>query len=392
MRVNCSLKEIWENSIIGIIICNNGKITKINPIASTLFGYETEELIGREINSFLMVENHDILNQITQDLLFSEENINLEFRILTKKGEEKWLLAKIINKREKEFSTNIFQFIDITKYKLIEKKLSESENLYRTIFETTGSATIIIEEDMTISLLNKEFENMTGYKKSDWEGKKKWTEYVAKKDLERMKKYHVLRRKDPSAVPRKYEHDLIDSNGKIRHVHLTVDMIPGTKKSVASFTDITEWKEAQRDLHIKSKRLEELNTALRVLLNDRDKVRKDLEENIVTNINNLILPYIEKARVQAEDKRVIVYLDIIESNLKDIFSPFYRRLSEKYLFLTPREKQIAKLIREGKTSKEIADILNTTKYNIDIYRYRLRKKFGLSDRKISLYSYLTNNI
>ena len=64
-------------------------------------------------------------------------------------------------------------FMNITKRKIVENKLFESENLYRAIFETTGTATIIIEDDMTISLLNSEFENMTGYRRAEWEGEEK---------------------------------------------------------------------------------------------------------------------------------------------------------------------------------------------------------------------------
>ncbi len=73
--------------------------------------------------------------------------------------------------------------MDVTIRKTVAEKLRESENLYRAIFETTGTATIIIEEDKTISLLNSEFEKMTGYRREEWEGKKQWTEYVAPKDV-----------------------------------------------------------------------------------------------------------------------------------------------------------------------------------------------------------------
>jgi PAS domain S-box-containing protein len=285
--------------------------------------------------------------------------------------------------------------MDITLRKMVGEQLQESENIYRAIFETTGTATIIIEADKMISLLNSEFEKMTGYKRAEWEGKKKWTQYVASKDLSRMKKYHSLRRKDPAAAPRNYEHDLIDNEGRIRHMFLTVDMIPGTKKSVASFTDITEWKEAERglkkrekELRIKSRSLGELNTTLRVLLKEREGDREELEDKVLSNVRAFVLPYVDKLRRNRLDTKATAYVDIMESNLMDIISPFSRKISSKYRNLTPKEIQLANFIKEGKTSKEIADFLNVSKSAVDINRYRLRNKLGLNKVKANLRSHL----
>ncbi len=135
---------------------------------------------------------------------------------------------------------------DITGRKQAEEALKESENKYRTIFETTGAGTFIIEEDTTISLINKEFETLSGYTKEELEGKKSWTEFAAKEDLEMMKEYHRLRRIDPCSAPRNYEFRFIDRHGHIKNVFLTVSMIPGQKKSVASMVDITERKRMEQ--------------------------------------------------------------------------------------------------------------------------------------------------
>jgi DNA-binding CsgD family transcriptional regulator len=210
-----------------------------------------------------------------------------------------------------------------------------------------------------------------------------------------MKKYHVLRRKDPTAAPRNYEHDLIDHEGRIRHMFLTVDMIPGTKKSVASFTDITEWKEAERglknrekELRIKSRSLEELNTTLRVLLKEREADREELEDKVISNVRAFVLPYINKLRESHLDSKAMAYVDITQSNLMDIISPFSRKISLKYRPLTPKEIQIANFIKGGKTSKEIADLLSVSKSAVDIHRYRLRNKLGLNKAKANLRSHL----
>lgn len=179
---------------------------------------------------------------------------------------------------------------DITEFKRAKDALRESEEKYRTIFETTGTATIIIEEDTTISLVNTEFEKLTGYSKEELEGKKSWTEFVAKDDLERMKEYRRLRRIDPSTAPRNYEFRAIDKKGNIKDVFTTVAMIPGTKKSVASFLDITKRKQLEDELKKYSDRLEELveertnelkttNEKLQQEIAERKRTEEELRNN-----------------------------------------------------------------------------------------------------------------
>ena len=137
------------------------------------------------------------------------------------------------------------QLGSVIQRKRVEEVLRESENTYRTIFETTGTATVIIEDDRTISLVNSEFEKLSGYSKEESQGKKSWTEFVVKDDLAGMKEYHRVRRVDPTAAPRNYEFRFIDRQGNVRDIFLAIAMIPGTKKSVASLLDITERKRAE---------------------------------------------------------------------------------------------------------------------------------------------------
>lgn len=279
--------------------------------------------------------------------------------------------------------------IDLTELKDAERRLKESERFYRTLFETTGNATIIIENDMTISLVNSEFEKLTGFKKKDWEGKKKWTDFIAgKEDLKRLTHYHQLRRKDPERVPRNYEYRMRDSRGRIRNIYCTVDMIPGTSKSFSSFADITEIRNAEQELSRKSKKLEDLNTTLTVLLNKRSEDLEDTQNRILSNVKELVLPYIKMMKQTNLNQKSLSFLELIEANLKEIVSPFTNKLSTQYLNLTPKEIQIANFIKEGKTSKEIAQIMNLSKSAIDVHRYRLRRKVGLNRIKTNLRNHL----
>ena len=543
---------------------------------------------------------------------------------------------------------------DITESKKMQERLWESEAWYRTIFETTAAATVILEEDTTISLVNTEFEKLSGYSKEEMEGKRRWTEFVVQDDLARMQEYHRLRRIDSKAAPRNYEFRLISRDGRIRDAFLTIAIIPETTRSVASILDITKRKQAEaaaresearlralinnlpfefwaldsslryimqniaslknygdvvgkriediempaevkakwvaqdikvlggeilheeyerevegekkayenfaapvivnegvigivgvaidvtarkraedalresekrladiidflpdatfaidiekkviawnkaieemtgtkaeeilgkrdyeyslpfygsrkpllidlifkddqeiekrydylqkeadvilgeadvplkggsrtlwgkarplydskgsivgaiqsirditerrraekalikreKELEVKTRNLEELNTALKVLLKQREVDKDELEERTLSNVKHLILPYIDKLKKGSLEARDEAYIGIVESNLKDIVSPFSQRLSSKYMTFTPKELQVANLIKEGRTTKEIAELLNASPGTIDFHRNNIRNKLNLKNKRANLRSYL----
>lgn len=137
-----------------------------------------------------------------------------------------------------------------------KETLSESKVLYRTVFENTGTATIIGEDDTTIYLANTQFQSLSGYSKEELEGKKNWTDFIVEEDLAMMLQYHRLRRVNPEAAPKHYELRFHDRHGTTRNIYITVDLIPGTQKSVLSFMDITELKRAEREVRELNQELE----------------------------------------------------------------------------------------------------------------------------------------
>jgi len=147
-------------------------------------------------------------------------------------------------------------------------------------------------------------------------------------------------------------------------------------------------KERTSEVKIKTKRLEQINTAMKVLLKKREEDKKELEDNVVTNVRELIAPYFKKIKKTNLDDQQKALLSIIESNVNEIISPFIRRLSLKHLNLTPAEIRIASLIKHGKTTKEIAKILKVSPRTIDTHRKNLRKKVGLVHKKANLRSHL----
>lgn len=125
----------------------------------------------------------------------------------------------------------------------LERKATAEQ--YRTVFENTGTAMCILEEDMTISMINQRFEELSGYSREEIEGKK-WTDFVTENFLEKMQRYHKARRKAGKKPPTHYDFEFINKKGETRNGLLTIELIPRTKQSIASIIDITESKKAQK--------------------------------------------------------------------------------------------------------------------------------------------------
>ena len=161
----------------------------------------------------------------------------------------------------------------------------ESETLYRTIFENTGTASVIIDEDMIISLANDEYEKLSGYTKEELEGRKKWTEFVVKDDLAKMMEYHRLRSLDPHSAPKNYEFRFHNREGNVKDILLTVDLIPGTGRRVASLLDITNRKRIEKELKKRIRELEDFydiavgrELRMKELQDEIEALKKELKE------------------------------------------------------------------------------------------------------------------
>lgn len=170
---------------------------------------------------------------------------------------------------------------------------------------------------------------------------------------------------------------------------------PGTRKVILTHENITPLIQVQRSLARKeglltkqAEKLEESNIALKVLLKHREDDRKHLEENMLGNVRELILPYVEKLLDSGLEGRELTMVEIIEERLKEIISPFLGRLSSLGKILTPQEIHVATMVREGRASKEIADVLMISVSGVDFHRKQIRKKLDLTGSGKNLRSYL----
>lgn len=243
-------QTILDTVNIAITYVKDRKTQWSNNYFREMLGYTYEEAYGAE--TAVLYKDEDDYKRIGSEAyskLAQGEVYSTETLMKRKDGSFFWinLVGKAIDP-EKPMVGSIWLLQDISERKNAEVALRESEEKYRTIFENTGTAGILVEDDTTISLVNSEFEHLSGYSREEIEGKMSWTRFPVPEDLDLMSKQHKLRRENHDVALKQYEFRFVKRSGDIRNVWLTIDVIPGTQKSIASLLDITERKQIEQAL------------------------------------------------------------------------------------------------------------------------------------------------
>jgi PAS domain-containing protein/DNA-binding CsgD family transcriptional regulator len=147
-------------------------------------------------------------------------------------------------------------------------------------------------------------------------------------------------------------------------------------------------EELQEKLAAASQKLEDTETALRVIMEQRESHNALAKGNLTDKVKSLVLPYLENLKQTTLLPDQFQYVELIEENLKNIFDPNYAKLASPEYKLSPTELKVAQLVRDGKTNKEIAQLLHLSKSTILTHRHHIRVKLGIRNKKINLRSLL----
>jgi PAS domain S-box-containing protein len=328
---------------------------------------------------------------------------------------------------------------NITERMEAEQALRESEQRFRTVADFTYDWESWIAPDGTYLYVSPSCQRITGYGAHEFLLDAKLLEKIVHPDEHKLLVRH-LKEEIVSINAQTIEFRIITSSGDERWIAHICQPVYGDDGSFlgrrASNRDITEKKQGETalrrahdelekrveertaelmktnkelkaeisnrkkaekalkqrgvELEIKTIGLEEANTALKVLLRQREEDKIELEEKVLLNVRELVLPYLEKLKMKKLGEKQRAYIGIIESNLNDIVSPFVHGLSSKLIKLSPTELQVSNLIKQGNTTKEIAEIMNLATSTIDFHRNNIRKKFGIKNKKINLRTYLSS--
>lgn len=373
-------------------------LTYVNSSFLKLWGYDDErQVLGRPAGAFC--EREDVVEKVVLQL---RQNKAWVGELVAKKRNGSLFDVQLISSAVTDENGKPIcmkaSLLDITARKQAEEALKSSETQKRAILDASVDKISLVDTDMRIVWANKMAARELGADPEDLAGKICFEVFMgrnrpcdgcpSKKSLNTGQIEHAVihqpRAKDAPAEVYWDAHaiPIKDESGAIINlVQISRDI---TRQRMSEMT----LREREQELKAKTNSLKEVNTALRVLLDGRVKDKADLEEKVLFNVKELVLPFLEKLKRTPLSGRQISYLHILESNLNDIISPFSRALSAKYLNLTPTEMHVANLVKEGRTTKEIAVLMDLSSRTIEFHRDNIRTKMGIKNRRANLRSHL----
>ena len=308
-----------------------------------------------------------------------------------------WVLRSYPVRDEKGSLSGVVEIVtDITERRRAEEAMRQSEQKYRELFENANDMIFILDFAGQILSCNAAAARTYGYEPEQMQGLS-MANLLDKNDLPVVRKLFRKKRGELD-VPNPMEFLTHTRTGEAVWVEVNTRGVKEKGKLIAihgiarNITERKRMEEALRkreqEFQEKSRNLEDVNTALTVLLKRREDDKAELEEKVICNVRELVLPYIENLKMTRIDSHQLNQLKILERNTNEIISPFLRTLSTKYPNLTPMEIKVINFIREGRTTKEMAALLNASARTVEVHRDNIRKKMGLRNRKANLRSYL----
>lgn len=380
----------------------------ISPSVELVTGYTLEETIGARLDCFLPPA---ALTAIQQLFLREYEKKSrhqckgqtLDFQVYHKDGRIIWLEASagFYRNDAEEIIGIVGVARDCTKRKEAELKLQRNEEKYRNIFANIRE--IYYETDLAGNILycNDEAESISGYRNGELIGKN-YRDFLEDDGIRKI--YDTFERiYQTHELAKRFECEIKDKNGVKKQLELSALLLKDHEGRPTGFCgfgrDISDLKKANEkmDALLREKTsklmeanqaLEKTNIALQVLLEKKDENRSRIEEKMRFNVTELILPALEKLAKSGLNGKQKAYIDILTRNANDIVKPFLKGIPQKFLELTPNEIQVLNFIKQGKTSKEIAALMNIAACTVDFHRDNIRRKLSLNNKKINLRTYL----
>jgi len=281
--------------------------------------------------------------------------------------------------------------LDITDRKHAAEALQKKREKYQRLVENLKEEYFFYSHDINgvFDYISPSITNILGYSQKEFLAH--YTEYLTDDPInDEVVKHSDLSIQGIQQPP--YEVEIYHKDGRIKRLEVVEVAVFNAEAQVIAVEgiahDITERRKIFVEMRRKTRELEEVNAAMKVLLRQSAESKKELEEKVLANLKDLVFPYLDELEIQLAGKRSKTLVNVIKSNLEQITSPFSQSLSLGFPRLTPREIQIADLVRSGRTNKEIAELLNISRRTVESYRDKLRAKLKIKNKKTNLRSYL----
>lgn len=394
-----------ESDALFLVEVDSLKILDVNSSVETLYGYSRDEM----------------LTMHSTDVSAEQDQTSRAFQQAIDHVPIRWHRKKDGSVFPVEISGSYFYLgdkrihlaaiRDITRRLQLETSLKESEKRWQFALEASGDGIWDWNLETNEVFYSDQWKAMLGFETNEMASTfDEWDSRIHPQDRKRV--YDAIHRHFAGGSPLyQSEHRMKCKDGSYKWILdrgkvITWNDSGKPLRMIGTHTDLSERKKAEEilksskdllekhveertaELIIKTASLEELNTALRVVLNQREEDRKIFDETLAGNLQRLILPYIEKLQKTALSPNQATYLAILQSHVAEIGSRLLRKLSLEHQGLTPTEMQVAILIRDGKGTKNIAETLRVSVKAVEFHRNNIRRKLGIKNKKENLKSHL----
>lgn len=377
-----SREWVWE-------IDADGTFTHCSPSCETLYGYRPDELLGKNAREiFIPEEERGEQQALHETILKSKKPTHaIQRHVIHKDGamlDIETTFAPVIVKGKAVGIRGLSR--DISDRCRAERALRESLSTSRSLLSTPVDAVLLIAPNGTIIEANETARREFGATQENLHGLTLWRllpEPFAK---------HC--RQNTAAVVRAKE--AIRTEDRVGNKWYDTVFSPlrdetGAVSQIAIWArDKSEMKGLELRLELKTRELIEVNNALKVLLQQSTEAIAEHERKVHENLHRLVFPYLERLRDKYPDDEIQLYINVAMANLEKINSTFSLAISSRLKGLTPRELQVAELLKQGKNTKEIAILLKLSSRTVEFYRDKLRIKLGIKNKKENLRSHLSS--
>ncbi|RJQ44425.1 MAG: PAS domain S-box protein [Nitrospiraceae bacterium] len=283
--------------------------------------------------------------------------------------------------------------IDVTKQKIKVDMVLQSQTEWEEIFNTITDMITVHDRDFNIINANRAAREKLGILSAARSFGKCYRYYHGTNEpLKGCQSCQCIKTKRPATFEIFEPH--LNMHMEIRAIP-RIDGKKQLKGLIHIVRDISRRRKAEQEIQSsqetlkrKTSELEDLNAALKVVLNMYEKNSEELKESILVNVRNLVMPYLEEIKRTLTQPDVLNCVTILEKNLKEIVSPLSNSLSSKYFGLSPKEIKVANLIVSGYQTKEIAKTMKLSVETVNCHRQSIRKKLSIKNKNINLSTYL----